>query len=113
MELIPVVQDQVFNNAVKGKIHVRLTEGRFQTLRRFTSWPLMALFFGLVWIQVDGQPCLLFSFEQRRIILFGNALLWHDLPLLAGLLITAACLLFFVAVGWGRIWCGFACPQSI
>lgn len=113
MEKIPVVQDYTPSFAEDGKIHVRLTKGRFQNLRRLTSWPLMALFFGLVWIQIDGQPWLLFSFAQHQIVLFGNALSWHDLPLLAGLLIASACLLFFMAVAWGRVWCGFACPQSI
>jgi polyferredoxin len=113
MEKIPVVQDYTPPYARDGKFHVRLTEGRFQTLRRLSSWPMIALFFGLVWVQVDGQPWLLFSFAQRQIILFGHALSWHDLPLLAGLMIAGACLLFFMAVAWGRVWCGFACPQSI
>lgn len=113
MEKIPAVQDYTPCASREGKIHVRLTQGRFQNLRRLTSWPLLGLFFGLVWVQVDGQPWLLFSFEQRRIFLFGTAFSWHDLPLLAGLLIASACLLFFLAVAWGRVWCGFACPQSI
>lgn len=113
MEKIPVVQDYTPPFARDGKFHVRLTEGRFQNLRRLSSWPMLALFFGLVWVQVDGQPWLMFSFAQRKLILFGNALSWHDLPLLAGLMIAGACLLFFLAVAWGRVWCGFACPQSI
>ncbi len=113
MERIPVIQEPAPTFVKDGKFHVRLIEGRFQNLRRLTTWPLIALFFGLVWIQVDGSPWLLFSFEQRRIILFGSSLSWHDLPLLAGLMIAGACLLFFMAVAWGRVWCGFACPQSI
>ena len=113
MEKIPVVQDYTPPYARDGKFHVRLTSGRFQNLRRLSSWPMIALFFGLVWIQVEGQPWLLFSFAQRQIILFGHTLSWHDLPLLAGLMIAGACLLFFMAVAWGRVWCGFACPQSI
>jgi len=113
MEHIPVVQDCTPPLPKRGKFHVRLTEGFYQNLRRLSSWPLLALFFGLVWVQVDGQPWLLFSFEQRRIFLFGTPYFWQDLPLLAGVLITGAFLLFFTAVGWGRIWCGFACPQSI
>ncbi|UTW12149.1 cytochrome c oxidase accessory protein CcoG [Marinobacterium rhizophilum] len=113
MEKIAVVQDCTPPFAQDGKFHVRLTEGRFQNWRRLSTWPLIALFFGLVWVQVDGQPWLLFSFEQHRIILFGKALSWHDLPLLAGLMIVGASLLFFLAVAWGRVWCGFACPQSI
>lgn len=78
-----------------------------------TSWPLLALFFGLVWGQVDNNPLLLFSFESRRILFFGHIISWHDLHLLAGLLIAGAFLLFFLAVAAGRVWCGFACPQSI
>lgn len=113
MEKIPVVQDFTPPFTHDKKLHVRLTEGRFQNLRRLISWPLIALFFGLVWVQFDGQPWLLFSFEQRRIFLFGTALSWRDLSLLAGLLIAGASLLFFLAVAWGRVWCGFACPQSI
>ncbi|WP_428821165.1 cytochrome c oxidase accessory protein CcoG [Microbulbifer sp. MCCC 1A16149] len=113
MEKIPAVQDYTPLPNPDGKFHVRLTEGRFQNLRRFTSWPLLALFFGLVWVQFDGEPWLLFSLEQRRIVLFGSAFSWRDLPLLAGLLIASASLLFFIAVAWGRVWCGFACPQTI
>lgn len=113
VEKTAFIQERTPTFVRDGKFHVKLTEGRFQNLRRLTSWPLLAVFFGLVWIQSDGQPLLLFSFEQRRIILFGNALSWQDLPLLAGLLITGAFLLFFMAVAVGRVWCGFACPQSI
>ncbi|MFV8782015.1 cytochrome c oxidase accessory protein CcoG [Microbulbifer sp. SA54] len=130
MEKIPVIQDSALDPGMttdkkpassgcaqsparSGKFHVRLTEGRFQNLRRYISWPLLALFFGLVWVELDGHPLLLFSFEHHQIILFGHALSWRDLSLLAGLLIASACLLFFLAVAWGRVWCGFACPQSI
>lgn len=113
MEKSPFVEDHVPPFVQDGKFHVRLIEGAFQNLRRLTSWPLLALFFGLVWVQLDGQPLLLFSFEQHHIILFGNVLFWHDLTLLAGLMIAGAFLLFFMAVAAGRVWCGFACPQSI
>ena len=113
MEKIPVVEQHIPPLARDGKFHVKLTEGRFQNLRRISSWPLIGLFFILVWVQSNGQPWLLFSFEQREIILFGESLSWHDLPLLAGLMIAGVSALFFMAVAWGRVWCGFACPQSI
>ncbi|BBB27444.1 cytochrome c oxidase accessory protein CcoG [Amphritea japonica] len=110
---IPVRQDPTPPFATDGKFHVRLIEGYFQNLRRLTTWPLITLYFALAWVQIDGQPVLFFSFELRRIHLFGSVLSWHDLPLLAGLMIAGSTLLFFVAVAWGRVWCGFACPQSI
>ena len=96
-----------------GKFHVRLVEGLYQNLRRFISWPMILLFFGTVWLEINQQPAALFDFTNHRILLFGLDLSWYDLPALAGLLIAAASLLFFLAVGWGRVWCGFACPQSI
>ena len=98
---------------VTGKLHVRLMPGRFQTLRRLASWPMIALFFGLAWVESDGQPGFLFSFEQHRIVLFAHSLSWRDLPILMWLLIASANLLFFTTVAYGRVWCGFACPQSV
>ena len=125
MQPIPVIQLDPANppqtNAtivtghaqVNGKFYVRLTRGFYQNLRRAISWPLIGLFFITVWLRWDEHPLVLFSFAERRIFLGPLQLSWYDLPLLAGLLITAAVLLFFTAVAYGRIWCGFACPQSI
>ncbi|MFG1490603.1 cytochrome c oxidase accessory protein CcoG, partial [Oceanospirillum sp. HFRX-1_2] len=115
MQQIPVNRVRSDSEIIERpqKFYVRLTEGRFQNWRRLVSGPLIIAFFLLAWLQWDGQPLLLFSFEERRIYLFGGQLSWHDLPLMAGLMIAGACLLFFMAVGWGRVWCGFACPQSI
>lgn len=97
----------------EGKIYVRLMAGRFQSLRRFISWPLLTAFFLMCWLRIDGEPLLMFSFSTHRILLFGLELSWHDLPLLGGLLIAAATLLFFLSMLAGRVWCGFACPQSV
>ncbi|WP_027856213.1 cytochrome c oxidase accessory protein CcoG [Marinobacterium jannaschii] len=113
MQQIPVRNVPSTTTAVGGKIHVRLTEGKFQNLRRIISGPLLLAYLLLVWIEVDGQPWLLFDFSSHRIQMFGTSLSWYDLPLLAGVMIAGSALLFFMAVGWGRLWCGFACPQSI
>ncbi|KXJ51924.1 MAG: iron-sulfur protein [Neptuniibacter sp. Phe_28] len=96
-----------------GKFHVKLIEGVYQNLRRLVSWPLLGLFFILVWVRINGQPLIMFDVNAHRIFLFGAELSWYDLPILAGMMICGASLLFFMAVGWGRVWCGFACPQSI
>jgi len=120
MDKIPVTQITESQSSVlesyippEDKLYVRLIEGRFQTLRRVVSWPMILMFFALAWVQVDGQPWLFFSFAERKIFLFGLTLSWHDLPIMAGMMIAGACLLFFMAVAWGRVWCGFACPQSV
>ncbi len=66
------------------KIHVRLFSGRFQTLRRLISWPLLLAYFGLAWVNINGQQALLFSIEDRRLYFFGTQWGWHDFPVLAG-----------------------------
>jgi cytochrome c oxidase accessory protein FixG len=113
MDPIPLLELPPTPTMAEGKLHVRLLAGRMLNRRRWVSWPLLTLFFALVWVQSNGQPWLLFSFAGHRIVLFGSALAWQELPLLAGLMIAGACLLLVMAAVWGRIWCGFACPQSI
>ncbi len=111
MQRIPVHQHDP--QQLNGKIYVRLTEGRYQFIRRIISGSLLVLFFATAWINLDGQPLVLFDFAQRRIHLFGLLLNPKDLFLLAGLMIVGALLLFALAAAYSRVWCGFACPQSI
>ncbi|MEH6578280.1 MAG: cytochrome c oxidase accessory protein CcoG [Amphritea sp.] len=111
MQRIPVHQHDP--NQINGKIYVRLTEGHYQLIRRLTSGSLLAMFFLTAWINLDGQQIVLFDFANRRIHLFGLLLSPKDLFLLAGLMIVGAVLLFALAAAYSRVWCGFACPQSI
>lgn len=112
MEKLPTV-DLTPQPQNRGKFYVRLIEGQFQRWRRWISWPLLAVFFATVWLQRHGQPVVQFDLAGQRLHIWGLELAWFDLPLLAGLLIVAACLLLVMAVVWGRVWCGFACPQSV
>ena len=116
MQQIPAKQIpvQIHNPGQKnGKIYVRLTSGLFQNLRRLISGSMMLMFFGTAWINLDGHQIVLFDFFSRRIHLFGLQLSPQDLFLLAGFMIVGAVLLFAMAMAYSRIWCGFACPQSI
>ncbi len=111
MQKIPVYEYDPHQKS--GKIYVRLTEGLFQNLRRLISGSLMLMFFATAWINFDGQQIVLFDFFNRRIHLFGLLLSPKDLFLLAGMMIFGATLLFAMAMAYSRVWCGFACPQSI
>lgn len=117
MERIPVVElispSSLSPSAKLGKIYVRLFSGTFSHLRRLVSWPLLLAYFAIAWFQQEDQPLLLFSFEARRLFFFGWQFGWGDIPLLAGILVVAAFGLFAMAVAWGRVWCGYACPQSV
>ena len=111
MERIPAIE---LTPAASGeKIYVRLFPGLFRNLRRLVSWPLLAAYFGLVWVQWDERPVLLFSWSDGRLYFFGSQWGWGDMPVLAGILIVAAIGLFAASALIGRVWCGMACPQSV
>jgi len=113
MQQIPVRNVPSTTTAVGGKFHVRLTEGRFQWYRRLISGSLIWVYLLGSLLQYDGRQAILFDFAERRIFLFQLQFTWQDLPILAGLMIIGTVMLFVMAMAWGRVWCGFACPQSI
>lgn len=95
------------------KIHVRSVLGSFARWRWTFVWLTQILFYGLPWLVWHGRQALLFDLEARRFFLFNAVLFPQDLIYLAGLLVVSALLLFFVTAVAGRMWCGFACPQSV
>jgi cytochrome c oxidase accessory protein FixG len=95
------------------KIQARETGGRFTRWRWFFFWATQALFYGLPWLQWNGRQAVLFDLEARRFFLFEAVLFPQDLIYLAGLLVVSALLLFFATALAGRVWCGFACPQTV
>jgi len=95
------------------KIQPREVGGRFTRWRWFFFWATQALFYGLPWLQWNGRQAVLFDLEARRFFLFEAVLFPQDLIYLAGLLVVSALLLFFATALAGRVWCGFACPQTV
>ncbi|MBT3065606.1 cytochrome c oxidase accessory protein CcoG [Rhodoferax sp. U11-2br] len=97
----------------KNKIYVRAVTGRFAAWRWAAVWLTQLVFYGLPWLSWNDRQAVLFDLGQQRFYLFGLALYPQDLIYLAVLLMLAALLLFFVTAVAGRIWCGFACPQTV
>jgi cytochrome c oxidase accessory protein FixG len=99
--------------AARVAIHPREIRGRFVTLRRACVWLTQLLFYGLPWIDMRGRQAVLFDLANRKFHLFGLVLWPQDFIYLAGLLIVCAYGLFLVTAVAGRIWCGYACPQTV
>jgi cytochrome c oxidase accessory protein FixG len=95
------------------KIYPREMRGRFANLSRLATVTLLGLFYGLPWLSWDGRQAVLFDLPARKFHLLGLTLWPQDFPYLALLLIIAALSLFFFTALAGRIWCGFACPQTV
>ena len=85
----------------------------FQKWRWATVWITQIVFYGLPWLMWNDRQAILFELAARRFYIFGLVLWPQDIVFLTGILIIAAFSLFlFTAVG-GRLWCGYACPQTV
>jgi cytochrome c oxidase accessory protein FixG len=87
--------------------------GTFQRWRWATVWITQLVFYGLPWLQYNDRQAVLFDLAARKFYIFGLVLWPQDVIYLSALLIIAALSLFlFTAIG-GRLWCGYACPQTV
>ena len=95
------------------KIYPRSVQGRYATLRWAAVWFTQIIFYGLPWLSWNGRQAVLFDLAARKFHLFGVVLWPQDFIYLAGLLVIAALSLFFFTAVAGRLWCGYACPQTV
>ena len=94
-------------------VYPQSINGAFTKLRRWTFLALHVVLFVTPWITVRGHPLIQIDLPARRLFLFGSIYTPADtIFLLLLLLFTAFSLFFFTAV-FGRIWCGYACPQTV
>ncbi len=85
----------------------------FQKWRWATIWFTQIIFYGLPWLTWNDRQAVLFDLAARKFYIFGLVLWPQDIVFLSALLIISAFALFlFTAVG-GRLWCGYACPQTV
>ena len=95
------------------KIYPRQVKGRFSRLRVLAVWALLGLYYLLPWINIGGKQSVLFDLPARKFYIFGVTFWPQDFIYLALLMITAGLSLFFFTALAGRLWCGFACPQTV
>jgi hypothetical protein len=95
------------------KIYPREMKGRFDSLSKLATIILLGLFYFVPWLTWDDRQAVLFDLPARKFYLLGLTLWPQDFPYLAMLLIIAALSLFFFTALLGRVWCGFACPQTV
>jgi len=96
-----------------AKIQPRMAQGRYARLRIASMLMLLGLYYLLPWLQLGGHPLVLLDLPHRRFHVFGLTLLPQDLWLLTWLLVIAAMTLFLFTTLAGRLWCGYACPQTV
>lgn len=95
------------------KIYPRSVKGFFANWRWVMVWITQIVFYGLPWLEWGQRQAVLFDLSVRRFYLFGLVLYPQDLIYLTGMLIIAALSLFLFTAVAGRLWCGYACPQTV
>jgi len=99
--------------AKREKIHAREIGGLYAKLRNAFTVSLLGLYYFLPWIPWNGRQAVLFDLPARKFFIFGITMWPQDFFYLSWLLIMAALLLFLTTAVAGRLWCGYACPQTV
>ena len=95
------------------RIHAREVTGTYARLRKAAVILLLGIYYLVPWLQWDDRQAVLFDLPARKFYVFGIVFWPQDFFYMAWLLIMAALSLFFFTALAGRIWCGFACPQTV
>jgi cytochrome c oxidase accessory protein FixG len=99
--------------ARREKIFPREVHGMFAVLRVTAVLALLGIYYGLPWVNWDGHQSILLDLPARKFYIFGLTFWPQDFLYLTFLLIIAAMALFFFTALAGRLWCGYACPQTV
>ena len=97
----------------RRKIYARSVSGFFARWRVAMVWFTQIIFYGLPWLRWDGRQALLLDLVHRKFYFFGLILWPQDVIFLALLLIISAYGLFLFTAVAGRLFCGYACPQTV
>ena len=100
------------------KVYSRSIQGKFRKLKWYTVWALLGLYYIGPWLRWDRGPgapdqALLIDLPGRRAYFFWVEIWPQEIYYLTGLLILGAIGLFLATAWFGRVWCGFTCPQTV
>lgn len=94
-------------------VYARSVKGVFDNWRWVMVFFTQAVFYGLCWIDWDGRQSVLFHLVERKFYILGMVFWPQDSIYLAVLLVISAYALFLVTAVGGRLFCGYACPQTV
>ena len=98
---------------VRKKIYPRAVTGTFAAWRWLLVWATQLVFYGLPWLTWNERQAVLFDLGARKFYIFGLVFWPQDFIFLTALLVISAFSLFLFTAVAGRLWCGYACPQTV
>jgi cytochrome c oxidase accessory protein FixG len=104
--------------AKREAIHPQLVKGKYRVTKWIVLFVTLGIYYGLPWIRWSRAPqepsqAVLADFAGSRLYFFGIEIWPDEFYLITGLLVLSALALFLVTAVWGRLWCGYACPQTV
>jgi len=109
-------RDRPININEKGArkwVYAKKPKGKWYTRRTIFSWFVLLFFIGAPFLRINGHPFILLDIASRKFIIFG-AIFWaQDTFILALLMLSFVLFILLFTVTFGRLWCGWACPQTI
>lgn len=109
-------RDHISTVDERGKrkwIYATKPSGKFYNIRKILSYLYFIVFFGLPFIQVNGRPFLMFNIPQTKFILFGKVFWPQDFFIFGLIMVTFVFFIVLFTAAFGRLFCGWACPQTI
>ncbi len=109
-------RDRIATVDAKGKrkwVFAQKPKGRFYNIRTWVSWGFFILFFSLPFIKMNGRPLFLFNIPDARFIIFGKIFWPQDFFIFGVTMITFIVFVVLFTAAFGRLFCGWVCPQTI
>lgn len=94
-------------------VFAREPKGRWYDRRKWVAWFLLALMFAGPFITINGNPLLLFNLVERRFSIFGQMFWPSDLAIFAICMVIFFVMIALFTAVFGRVWCGWLCPQTV
>ncbi len=121
MEELYDYEEEEYRNTIatvddKGKriwVYPKKPKGKFHNYRIAVTITLLSILFSGPFITIGGHPLLLLNFFERKFVILGQSFWPQDFFLFALLMITLFVFIILFTVSFGRIWCGWACPQTL
>lgn len=109
-------EDRLATTDERGKrlmVHPADVKGTLRNRRSVVSFVLLVVFLALPWVRIGGHQALLLDVSRRQFAIFGLAFWAHDAPMVVFVLLSFVLALLFMTSVWGRVWCGWGCPQTV
>ncbi|MBZ0271696.1 cytochrome c oxidase accessory protein CcoG [bacterium] len=107
--VLPTLNEDGTRRWIKSK----LSRGRFYKRRFIAAWSLIAVFIAIPFIKANGKPLILLDLPAREFTFFGVTFLPTETMLLMLFLVSVLVAVFLATALFGRVWCGWACPQTV